>query len=431
MSIFAKTELKLTLMCMSVFAAVLIVFASLVLSIVTNEIKTDTRADLRRLVDAVVASIDFDEDEEKKPSSAKPDLIVSEMPESSSQLLNTMKLEWFNFEKKLKSEKGSFKITVPLETTEGFVALTNPRGIMYTKPVLTNGQLLGYVRVAQPLDREDRAIEGLKTGLLTGTLAALIVSGIGTAFLVRQSMNPILKNMQQLRQFAADASHELRNPIAAIRTNSAVALKHAEGMRSKDQEKFQLIEESSKQMQQLVEGLLLLSRTEHSLRVPSQANLQQVAQQTVTSLKSLSEGKGTNIKLNIAPDIELDCDPDDLNRLISNLVENAIRYSEANGTVRIHATHQGAAAILKVEDNGIGIAQDDQEKVYDRFWRADKARNYEDGNQGLGLAIVKALVERYKGNISVQSELGKGSVFTVSLPTASQLHRANVSKQAT
>ncbi|CAN5738380.1 HAMP domain-containing sensor histidine kinase [soil metagenome] len=431
MSIFAKTELKLTLMCISVFAAVLIVFASLVLSIVSNQIKADSRADLRRLVDAVVASIDFDDDKEKKRSSARPDLIVSALPDSSSQLLNTMKLEWFNFQKKLAAEKGSFKVTVPLETTEGFVALTEPRGTMYTKPVVINGQLLGYVRVAQSSDREDRAIQGLKTGLLFGTLAALIVSGIGTAFLVRQSMNPVFRNMQQLRQFAADASHELRNPITAIRTNSAVALKHAEGMRSGDQEKFQLIEQSSKQMQRLVEGLLCLSRTEQTARVPSQANLQQVAQQSVSKLKLLSESKGTNIKLDIPPEIELDCDPDDLYQLISNLVENAIRYSAQNGTVRIHAVRLGSAATLKVEDDGIGIAKNDLEKVYDRFWRADKARHYEDCSQGLGLAIVKALVERYQGNISAQSELGKGSVFTVSLPTASQLHSSNVSEQAT
>ena len=138
MSIFAKTELKLVLMCMSIFAAVLIVFASLVLFIVSNQIKEDTRTDLRRLVDAVVASIDFDEDEEKKPSSAEPDLIVSAMPESSSQLLNTMKLEWFNFEKKLTAQKGSFTVTVPLDTNEGFVVLSDPRGIMYTKPVVAN-----------------------------------------------------------------------------------------------------------------------------------------------------------------------------------------------------------------------------------------------------------------------------------------------------
>ncbi|MBS1954481.1 MAG: GHKL domain-containing protein [Cyanobacteria bacterium SZAS-4] len=431
MSIFAKTEQKLILMCMGVFAAVLIVFASLVGSVVTNQIKEESRADLRRLVDAVVASIDFDEDEEKKPSSAEPDLIVSEMPESSSQLLNSMKLEWFNFEKKLTAQKGSFKVTVPLDTNEGFVELKDPRGIMYTKPVVADNQLLGYVRVAQPLDKEDRAIEGLKNGLLLGTLAALVVSGIGTAFLVRQSMEPVFKNMQQLRQFTADASHELRNPIAAILTNSAVALKHAEGMRTGDQEKFELIEQSSKQMQRMVEGLLLLSRTEHVERVASQAKLEQVAQKCVSDLKVQSAAKNTSVELNIDPDIELNCDGDDLYRLLSNLIENAISYTGDNGTVRISALRQGATAVVKVEDNGVGIAQEDLEKIYDRFWRADKSRNYKSGNQGLGLAIVKALVEHYQGNISVQSALGKGSTFTVALPLSAQTHRSDVLEKST
>lgn len=418
MSNFDKIELKLTLMCMTVFTAILIIFAASVLSSFTNQVKEDTRADLRLLTDGVVASIDFDEDKERHPSSAEPDSIVSELPDTASQLLNDMKLEWFDFQSKLTAEKGSFKVSAPLVKEEGFTTLTNPRGLMYTKPVLDNGHLLGYVRVAEPLDKEDRTINNLKTGFLFGTLAALLLSGLGTALIVRQSMQPIIKMMQQLRQFTADASHELRNPITAIRTNSAVALKHPEGMRSSDQEKFKLIEQSGQQMQRLVEALLLLSHAEQVPRPASKANLQEVAKKSVASLQSLSEKKNTKIDLEIAPEIDVDCDPDDVQRMLSNIVENAIRYTPANGTVRIQAMREGGQTTVQVEDNGIGISSDDQEKIYNRFFRVDKARNYEDGNQGLGLAIVKALAERYQGSISVRSELGKGSTFSLSLPSS-------------
>src|SRR5882757_7137607 len=155
MSTFAKTELKLTLMCMTVFAFVLAVFAASVLYIFSNQIEAESRADLRQLADAVIASIDYDEDEDKNPASAKPDLIESAMPEASAQLLNGMKLEWFDFHGKFKAAKGTFKVEAPLAPSEGFAELTEPSGLMFTKPAMSEGHLLGYVRVAQPLDKQN------------------------------------------------------------------------------------------------------------------------------------------------------------------------------------------------------------------------------------------------------------------------------------
>jgi signal transduction histidine kinase len=232
-------------------------------------------------------------------------------------------------------------------------------------------------------------------------------------------MTPIFEAVKKLRQFTADASHELRNPIAAIRTNSSVALKYAENMRPDDKEKFELIVQCSQQMQRLVEKFLSLSRTEQAPEEPGCINLETAIREAVINLSPLIERKNATVAFDLEPDLEIACDADDMQTIICNLVENAIRYSKTGSAVRIHCSRKQTGAMLTVEDNGIGIAKSDLEKIFDRFWRADKTRNHSDSSEGLGLAIVKALVERHNGSISVKSELGKGSSFSISLPLAS------------
>lgn len=304
---------------------------------------------------------------------------------------------------------------MPLSQMEKFDQLDNPRGVMFTKPVCSDGRKLGFVRVAEPLHKQDEAMKSLSIGLLAGIFASLMASGLGTALLVRQSMVPILTAIERLKQFTSDASHELRNPITAVRTNSSVALKHAEGMRNSDKEKFELIHNAALQMQHLVERLLQLSRAEHRQKENSHANLANVVQEVVKNTKPPGSARNINVQIEVPHDIEVEINGDDLRCIVSNLLENAIRYSHENGLIRLHAVKKNSLVDLLVTDNGVGIAAKDLRKIFDRFWRADKARNYDDVGQGLGLSIVQALVKRHGGQISVNSEEGKGSVFSVSL----------------
>lgn len=445
-----KIEQRLIFLNAGVFAAVLITFSLCVFSVFVDKLEQDTRADLRHLADAVIASIDFDDDKSKNPASAEPDLIASAIPTSATELLNTLKLQWYDYKGKFVIERGSFAVTQALKPIEGFATLDSPRGIIFTKPAIADGVLLGYVRVALPLDKRDRAIANLQFGLILGTLAALIVSAAGMAFLVRQSILPLRRSIRQLRQFTADASHELRTPITAICTNSSVALKYSDGLRPGDKEKFEMIQQSGLQMKRLVDDLLLLGAAERKegLHENSQScsNLGDIVKQSSSNLSWLIASKQTNIKIEIAENIELAIAADDLRGIVSNLLENAIRYTQIGGNIRISSStnsnksnNKPASALLRIEDDGEGIATQDLDKVFDRFWRADKVRTFEqkqeqvqeqdqaqdrdqaqvhDKGQGLGLAITKELVIRNNGTIAVESELGKGSTFTVCLKLA-------------
>lgn len=418
MSISNKIEVKLTLTNLVVFASVLLTLSVCLFIAFTNKLEQDTKSDLERLADAVIASIDFDEDEEKKPSSAEPDLVASEMPSESAPLLNSLKLQWFNFEGKLTSQKGSFEVNQPFEIKgeSDFKVQEDPHGLLFTKPVFYHSQLLGYVRVACPLEANDRTINSLVWGLLIGNLAALTVSGFGISFIVSQALAPIRLNMQKLRQFTSDASHELRNPIMSVITNSSVALKHAEGMRQSDKEKFETIMQSGTRMQKLVENLLELSRAENSKSTPSQADLATVLKDVKCELQDKADKKSISLSIQSEANLKVAMSDDDLRIVVSNILDNAISYSH-NGNIELTVESTGNNVILFVKDNGVGIAAEDLSKIFDRFWRADKSRQDGSGH-GIGLALVKELVESHGGTIAVQSESGKGTNFTITLQTA-------------
>ena len=410
-----RVELRLTLFNVAVFATVLIAFSATVFFFVADKQNQDIRADVRKLADAAIASIDFDEDKSRHPNSARPDLIDSAMPDSSAMLLNNLKLQWFNYEQKLLAEKGTFKIAPSLQTTEGFQFQENPKGIIFSKPVFDNGRLLGYVRVAQPLDKYDRFVANLLMGLSVGIVIALLLTAVGVFLLVKQSIFPLRKSMRLLRQFTNDASHELRTPVAAIRSNTAVALKYPEGMRFGDKEKFEMIDSAAKQMQHLIENLLALSRAENLKTTATLCDLAQVVDEVYRSLLPIANEASVDVQVRVPSRLQLLIAKDNLFSIVSNLLENAVRYTPAGGRIDIQAESQNGHIVLTVKDNGVGIAPDDIDKVYDRFWRADQARTAHSAGQGLGLAITKRLVDEQGGIITVNSELGKGTTFKVLL----------------
>lgn len=271
------------------------------------------------------------------------------------------------------------------------------------------------MRASQSLEDFDETLQKLDLGLGGGIIVALLFSSAGGVILTRQAMQPIEESFQRLKQFTADASHELRSPLMAVKSNTAVALKYPEGMRDTDAEKFQAIASATNQMTRLTEDLLFLARTD-SLPTYSKEimDLTLILQNLIQLYQPHAEAKNISLNSQLTENIHLLGDSVQLTRLFTNLIQNAINYTLPEGVINVTASCVGSYVIVKVQDTGIGIAPEQLAKTFERFWRADSSRSYW-GGSGLGLAIAQAIAQYHDGLITVTSQLGVGSCFTVRL----------------
>jgi heavy metal sensor kinase len=227
------------------------------------------------------------------------------------------------------------------------------------------------------------------------------------------------KSVSQTRQFTADASHELRAPLALIRTAAEFSLLR-ERPREELVDALQKILRESRHTTNLVDSLLLLARADSRddrshPAVP--VNLSSLCQGAANQASELASGKGLSVSTDLGSTVVVvDGDESALGRLLLILIDNAIKYTPAGGAVDLRLAKDKERAIIRIADTGIGIAASDLPQVFDRFWRADKVRTRAEGGSGLGLAIARWIVERHGGEITVSSQLGQGSTFTVTLP---------------
>ncbi|MBV6622601.1 MAG: HAMP domain-containing histidine kinase [Rivularia sp. (in: Bacteria)] len=335
-------------------------------------------------------------------------------------------LQWFDTKGNLLKQQGEHNVNLPFNPKKTIKLQTNGSKIKAVTLPIYDGetrQLIGYIRVSQSLEEFDETIQQLDLGLGSGVIFALILSGIGGIWLNRQAMQPIEESFTRLKQFTADASHELRNPLMAIKSSAAVALKYPEGMRDNDKEKFTAIASATNQMTQLTEDLLLLARTDKVIDTERKIiNLQEVISSLIQLYKSQAEAKKIDLQVEIQSNLLLLGDVKKLNRALGNLIQNAIYYTHKGGKITVKANPVSSQIQIKIEDTGIGIAPENLERIFERFWRVDKSRSYESGSSGLGLAISQAIVQNHGGSITVTSQLGVGSCFTVLLPASNQIH---------
>jgi heavy metal sensor kinase len=235
---------------------------------------------------------------------------------------------------------------------------------------------------------------------------------------LNQMLDRIETSFNQVRQFTADASHELRAPLTLIHTAAEFSLRRERG-RDDLVEALRKVLRESKRTAHMVDDLLLLARADsdkngfESAPLDLQPVLKDVSEQAVL----LAESKGIEVAVEIANDsIEVQGDESSLRRLFLILIDNAIKYTPVGGKVGIGLRRELGQATIQVRDNGIGIASEDLPRIFDRFWRADKVRSRDAGGAGLGLSIANWIVEKHGGTLTVESELGGGSVFSVRLP---------------
>lgn len=235
------------------------------------------------------------------------------------------------------------------------------------------------------------------------------------------SFNELLSRLDQsfesMRRFVADASHELRTPIAVIRGEADVALERDRGV-PEYRETLAIIQDESRRLSRLVDDLLNLARADAgSVQLQVQEfYLNDLLADCCRAAQTLAGARRIELDCRSAEDTPFRGDEELLRRLVMNLLDNAIRYTPPGGKVSASLEAQGPSLRIRISDTGAGIAPEAVPHVFERFYRADKARSRQDGGFGLGLSIVKWIAESHRGGVELDTRPGSGSTFTVTLP---------------
>jgi heavy metal sensor kinase len=319
-----------------------------------------------------------------------------------------------------------YAIQVAAPLNEFYEALERFRLILWLSvPLLLIGAAVGGYwisrRALKPVDRITAAAESISIRNLSDRLE--VPNTADELQRLSETLNRMLarlnSSVQRMLQFTADASHELRAPVSLIRTTAELAVNGGRTNPDYHEDMVQILAEAER-TSRLIDSLLLLARAD-----AGEDGLQRELTDLATSVReavdrgrSLAAARGIELRSQIsaAPAIVLG-DGEALRRLVFILIDNAIKYNTGGGLVQVTLRSDNGQAACTVSDSGIGIAKEDQQHIFDRFWRADKVRSRGAGGAGLGLSIARWIVERHQGTIEVTSEIGSGATFTVRLPT--------------
>ena len=273
--------------------------------------------------------------------------------------------------------------------------------------------------VVTPIQRISKAAQAIKEGDLsarTGLHGDDELAQLGESF--DDMADAIERDRDLERQLIGDVAHELRTPLMAIQaTVEAIQ----DGVFEADDEHMDTISIETRRLSRLVDALLHLNRLENGKTEVKHdpLNLSEVVGELALTHEALIDASGIAFSADIDEQVRVTGDRDLLSQAVANLLSNAVRYTPEGGSINLRVGRRDGYAFVAVTDTGVGISEEDLNKVFSRFWRADGARQSVGGGLGIGLALVKEVVDQHRGNVTVESVLGEGSTFTMNIPLAS------------
>ncbi len=287
-----------------------------------------------------------------------------------------------------------------------------------TLPVRHEGNLIGYLQIAVPLTPLQHTLSQLRLLLTLGVPAALGMIALTGWWLGGVAMQPLQQSYQRLHHFTTNASHELRTPLAKVLGHAQLGLMSASDIESGARLRLEKIVHIIRGMSRLVGDLLFLARHEGRLRSEDLEliDLTKLVQELAWDVAALAQTKTMTVDCELPNQaVMVAADPDLLGQAITNLTDNAIKYSPPHSRVQLRLMTQGRWAVMQVNDDGPGISADALPYVFDRFYRVNATRSQSEGF-GLGLAIAQQIAQAHGGQITVRSEPGKGACFELTLP---------------
>ena len=253
--------------------------------------------------------------------------------------------------------------------------------------------------------------------MITLLLAAFLLA---TSFIIVKSLERLAEANRLKSEFVSIVSHQLRSPLSNLKWSLELLMSGKLGeVNKKEAEYFKILAENTARMSELVSDLLIVSRIEQGrlLFQKSDFSLSELVKEIVAKYKPYAAASNIRIDLdNAGPSSLVEADPSQIKSVIENLLDNAIRYSGGGGSVKIKITEKERSLIFKIEDSGVGIPQQDQGHIFQKFFRSANALRHQTEGSGLGLYIAKSIVERSGGRMGFTSQEGKGSTFWFTLP---------------
>ena len=302
---------------------------------------------------------------------------------------------------------------------EGFGSLSD-LGLFYVKRQAGGVMYLAFADMG--------SASGWRT--LAATLAVVEVAALAVFFVIslffsRWALRPVARAWTQQRRFVADASHDLKTPLTVILANTSIALEHPERSVASQSQWLESTQHEAEAMQSLVGDLLALAKMDEEEAAAQsgaarpafeEVDLSDVLEGEVLQFESVAFERGVKLESQVEPGIELRGNEQRLRRLAGTLIDNACKYVDDGGAVNVSLSRAGKQAKLEVRNTGAPISPEDLPHVFDRFYRADKARTGGAGGHGLGLAIARAIAEEHGGTLTASSTQAEGTAFTATLP---------------